>query len=75
MRPTELNALITVIVNYLYTSLDEKDYTNLALLLSLLSKEMIAMEAFRELCRIERVIEEEVSEVAERSDESPKGST
>lgn len=54
MRPTELNALLTVIVNSLYTSLDEKDFTNLAIFLSLLSKEMLAMEAIRELCRFEQ---------------------
>ncbi|MCL2841914.1 MAG: hypothetical protein FWE28_00405 [Oscillospiraceae bacterium] len=62
MRPTELNALTTVIVNYLYTSLEEREYTNLAIFLSLLSKEMLAMEAFRELCRIERAIEKEQAE-------------
>ena len=54
MRPTELNALLTVIVNYLYTSLDEREFTNLAIFLSLLSKEMLAMEAVRALCRLER---------------------
>ena len=54
MRPTELNALLTVIVNYLYTNLEEREYTNLAIFLSLLSKEMLAMEAIRELCRIEK---------------------
>lgn len=59
MRPTELNVLTTVIVNYLYTSLEEREYTNLAIFLSLLSKEMLAMEAFRALCRIEEAAEEE----------------
>jgi len=54
MKPTELNAMLTVAVNYLYTNLDEKDYTNLAIFLSLLSKEMLAMEAIRELCRLEK---------------------
>jgi len=53
MRPTELNAILTVIVNYLYTNLNEKDFTNLALFLSLLSKEMFALEAMRALCRWE----------------------
>lgn len=53
MRPTELNAILTVIVNYLYTNLDEKDYTNLAVFLSLLSKEMFAMETLRVLCQVE----------------------
>ena len=54
MRPTELNALLTVFTNYLYVSLDERDFTNLAIFLSLLSKEMLAMEAIRELCRLEK---------------------
>jgi len=53
MRPTELNAILTVLVNYLYSSLDEKDFTHLAIFLSLVSKEMLAMEAIRELCRLE----------------------
>ena len=54
MRPTELNALLTVVTNYLYSSLDEKNFTNLAIFLSLLSKEMLAMEAIRAICRIEK---------------------
>ena len=54
MRPTELNALLTLITNYLYTSLDEREFTNLGIFLSLLSKEMLAMEAIRALCRIEK---------------------
>ncbi|MCL2564108.1 MAG: hypothetical protein FWE08_08770 [Oscillospiraceae bacterium] len=59
MRPTELNALLTVIVNYLYTSLDEREFTNLGIFFSLLSKEMLAMEAIRALCRIEQEAESE----------------
>jgi len=58
MRPTELNAILTVIVNYLYSSLDEKDFTHLAIFLSLVSKEMLAMEAIRALCRLEEEEEE-----------------
>jgi len=58
MRPTELNALLTLIVNYLYTSLDEREFTNLAIFLSLLSKEMLAMEAIRELCRLEQEVDD-----------------
>ena len=54
MRPTELNALLTLITNYLYTSLDEQDFTNLGIFLSLLSREMLAMEAIRGLCRVEK---------------------
>ena len=53
MRPTELNAILTVLVNYLYTNLDEKDFTNLAIFLSLMGKEMFAMETMRALCRLE----------------------
>ena len=63
LRPTELNVLTTAIVNYLYTSLEEREYTNLAIFLSLLSKEMLAMEAFRALCRIEEAVEEEAQAV------------
>ena len=59
MRPTELNALLTLITNYLYTSLSEREFLNLGLFLSLLSKEMLAMEAIRELCRIEEAIDEQ----------------
>jgi len=58
MRPTELNALLTLATNYLYTSLDEREFTNFAIFLSLLSKEMLAMEAIRALCRIEEDVEE-----------------
>ena len=62
MRPTELNALLTLVTNYLYTSLEEREFINLALFLSLLSKEMLAMEAIREICRTERETEEEAKE-------------
>jgi len=54
MRPTELNVLLTLITNYLYTSLDEREFTNLGIFLSLLSKEILAMEAIRALCRVEK---------------------
>ena len=54
MRPTELNALLTLVTNYLYTSLSEREFTNLGIFLSLLSKEILAMEAIRELCRLEK---------------------
>ena len=58
MRPTELNALLTVATNYLYASLDEREFTNLAIFLSLLSREMLTMESIRELCRLEKEDEE-----------------
>ena len=54
MRPTELNALLTFATNYLYTSLDEREFTNLGVFFSLLSREMLAMETIRELCRVEK---------------------
>ena len=54
MRPTELNLLLALTTNYLYTSLEEREFINLGIFLSLLSKEMLAMEAIRELCRIEK---------------------
>jgi len=54
MRPTELNVLLTLITNYLYTNLDEREFTNLGIFLSLLSKEILAMEAMRALCRFEK---------------------
>jgi len=60
-----MNALLTLVVNYLYTSLEEREFINLAVFLSLLSKEMLAMEAIRALCRIEK--EEETE-----TDVSPK---
>ena len=62
MRPTELNLLLALATNYLYTSLSEREFMNFAIFLSLLSKEMLAMEAIRELCRIEELAEEEAAE-------------
>lgn len=49
-----LKTLITYISNYFFSSLDEKGFFNLALFLSLLSKEMLEMEAIRGLCRFEK---------------------
>ena len=54
MGPPELNAILTAIVNHFYTTLKERDFTHLAIFLSLLSKEMLAMEAIRELLRLEK---------------------
>lgn len=59
MQPTELNLLLAVVTNYLYTSLAEKDFSNLAIFLSILSKEMLRMEAIRELVKVEEAAEEE----------------
>lgn len=54
MNPVDLNTLITSISNYLFCNLKEKDFFNLGILLSLLSKEMLGMEAIRDLCKIEK---------------------
>ncbi|GHU81006.1 hypothetical protein FACS1894191_7410 [Clostridia bacterium] len=56
MRPTELNALIASITNQLYCSLPEKDFRKLGIFLSLLSKDMLAMEVVREISEWERDI-------------------
>lgn len=59
MQPTELNLLLAVVTNYLYTSLTEKDFSNLAIFMSLLSREMLTMEALRDLVKVEEAVEEE----------------
>ncbi len=51
MSPVELNTLITSVSNYLFCKLEEKAFFNLGIFLSLLSKEMLAMEAVRDLCK------------------------
>lgn len=53
MQPCELNALIASITNALYTSLSRKDFLNLGIFLSLLSKTMLTMEALESLCKLE----------------------
>jgi len=63
--------LLTLLTNYLYSSLEEKEFLNLALFLSLLSKEMLAMEAIREICRIEETVAKE-EEKAATSETPPK---
>ena len=54
LRPTEINVLLTAITNYLYSTLSEREFTNLSIFLSLLSKEMISMEAIRGILRLEK---------------------
>lgn len=54
MNPVELNTLITYMSNHLFCNLEEKEFFNLGIFLSLLSKEMLTMETVRELCRIEK---------------------
>ncbi|MCL2437115.1 MAG: hypothetical protein FWD00_03655 [Clostridiales bacterium] len=47
MNPCELNALITSIANFLYTSLSEKEFALVNILVSELSKSMFSMELLR----------------------------
>ncbi len=50
MDPVKLNTLITYFSNYLFCSLNDRSFYNLGLFLSLLSKEMLTMEAVKGLC-------------------------
>jgi hypothetical protein len=50
MNPCELNALIASISNYLYTSLSNSEFLCLAVFLNELSKSMLSMPLFRDLC-------------------------
>ena len=54
MNPVELNTFVAAVTNYLYLSMPEKDFFNLGILLSLISKDMLAMEVIRDLCKIEQ---------------------
>lgn len=58
MNPVMLKTLITYISNHFFCTLKEKDFFNLGLFLSLLSKEMLEMEAIRDLCKFEERVEE-----------------
>lgn len=57
MRPSELNILIAVATSYLYENMSDKEFFDLALFLSLLSKEMFSMEAIKDLLKIEEIEE------------------
>jgi hypothetical protein len=57
MRPCEINAAIAGITNYLYCRLSRKNFLNLGIFLSLLSKDILAMATIEELCIIEEKIE------------------
>lgn len=59
MRASELNIMLAVVTSYLFENMTEKEFFNLALFLSLLSKQMFAMEAFRDLVKIENIEEKE----------------
>ena len=54
MNPCELNALITAIVNLLYTTLSREDFALVNVLFSELSKSMFSMELLRGICRAEK---------------------
>jgi len=57
MKPPELNLLIASLTNYFYCELEERDFVNLGLFLSLLSRDMLAMETIRRLTIIEEKAE------------------
>jgi hypothetical protein len=50
MNPVELNTLIAYLTNYLFCKLEKRDFLKLALFLAHLSKEMLEMEAMRNVC-------------------------
>ncbi|MGE4353969.1 MAG: hypothetical protein AB7D36_07790 [Oscillospiraceae bacterium] len=50
MNPCELNAAITAITNYLYTTLSNDDFICLSVFLNELSKSMFATKLFQDLC-------------------------
>ena len=54
MNPTELNILMAAITNHFYTTLSREDFLNLAVFLSMVSKDMLAMAALEGLCKLER---------------------
>jgi hypothetical protein len=54
MNPPELHAAITAIANHLYCSLPRRDFNCLSIVLSELSKSMIALELFRNVCSAEK---------------------
>ena len=51
--PCQLNAAIAVITNQLYCSMSRQDFTNLGVVLSMLSRSIISMAAFEELLKWE----------------------
>lgn len=71
MQPTDINLLLTIVTNSLYTTMAEKDFFNLAIFLSLLSKEMLAMEVIRDLVKIEKIEEKEEKAREEGKDPFP----
>lgn len=55
MRPSELNILIAIVTSYLYENLSNKEFVNLGVFLSILSREMLSMEALKNLLEIEEL--------------------
>lgn len=68
MTPCELNAIITAISNYYYINLSHKDFNRLAVLLSLISKQMFALVAMREVCNRDNRRATETAVIAEAID-------
>lgn len=52
MNPVELKMLVTALTNFLYCRLSVKDFIQLTLFISLLSKEMLSMEEIRRVCKL-----------------------
>jgi len=53
MRPCELNALIAAIANYFFTSMPQDRFLCLAVFLNELSKTMLSMPLYKDLCNHE----------------------
>lgn len=50
MTPCELNAAIAAITNYFYCTLSRREFNTLAVVLSLISKQMFTLVAMRDIC-------------------------
>ena len=50
MSPCELNAMLALISNHFYTNLTEDQFLCLAVFLNELSKQMLAMPLYKDLC-------------------------
>lgn len=53
MQASELNLLIAALTNHFHTTLKHDDFINLGIFLSLLSKDILAMEIVEDLCKWE----------------------
>ncbi|MDL2217526.1 hypothetical protein LJC27_02595 [Christensenellaceae bacterium OttesenSCG-928-M15] len=63
MTPCEMNAMVTAISNYLYTSLSNEDFKCLSIILNELSKTMFTMNVYQGICGVRR--NDEAIEIAE----------